>query len=131
MTLATLHSIFFNMHILYSIILGIWAAVMSFRDQSISGNYWGAVATGTILAIGVVLLGIVMTLQGFRTARIVVYYIYMSWLVIVMPGLYSMLRGRDDRSAAIAFSILSFFNAATSISMLQRDITGPWILQPN
>jgi hypothetical protein len=54
----------------------------------------------------------------------------MAWLVIIMPGLYSMLRGRDDRSAAIAFSILSFFNAATSISMFQREIIGPWIAQP-
>jgi hypothetical protein len=70
-----------------------------------------------------------MTVQGFRTARIITYYIYMSWLVIVMPGLYSMLRGRDDRSAALAFSLLSFFNAATSASMLQRGITGPWILE--
>ncbi len=129
MSLSTLHSILFNMHILYSLILGIWAAAMALRNQSISGNYWGAVATGTILAVIVVLLGIIMTAQGLRTARIVTYYIYMSWLVIVMPGLYSMLRGRDDRSAAIAFSLLSFFNAATSVSMLQRGITGPWLLE--
>lgn len=131
MSLPTLHSILFNMHIFYSLILGIWGAVMASRNQSISGNYWGAVATSTILAAIVVLLGIIMTIQGYRTARIVTYYIYMSWLVIIMPGLYSMLRGRDDRSAAIAFAILSFFNAATSTSMLQRGITGPWLLQPS
>jgi hypothetical protein len=50
----------------------------------------------------------------------------MSWLVVIMPGLFTLLRGRDDRNAAIAFSILSFFNAATSVSMLQRHIVGPW-----
>jgi hypothetical membrane protein len=129
MSLNALHSILFNMEILYSLILGIWAAMMAFRNQPISGNYWGAVATGTVLAVVIVLVGIIMTVEGYRTARIVTYYIYMSWLVIVMPGLYSMLRGRDDRSAAIAFSLLSLFNAATSTSMLQRGITGPWILQ--
>jgi len=125
--MSTIHGILFNMHILYSLILGIWGAAMAFRNQSISGNYWGAVATGTILAGVIALLGILMTAQGLRTARTLTYFIYMSWLVIIMPGLYSLLRGRDDRSAAVAFSILSFFNAATSLSMTQRAITGPWL----
>ncbi len=100
---------------------------MAARKESISGNYWGAVATGTILAGVVLLIGIIMTVTGLRTARMVTYYLYMGWLVIIMPGLFSMLRGRDDRSAAIAFSILGFFNAATSISMFQRGIVGPWL----
>ena len=126
MGLNAIHTILFNMHIFYSLILGIWGAVMAVRNQSISGNYWGAVATGTILAGAILLLGILMTLMGLRTSRIVTYYLYMIWLVIVMPGLYSILRGRDDRSAAIAFSLLSFFNTATSISMFQRSIIGPW-----
>ena len=130
MTLSDLHGILFNMHILYSFILGVWGAVMAARKESISGNYWGAVATGTILAGVVALLGIIMTAQGLRTARTVTYYLYMSWLVIIMPGLFSLLRGRDDQSAAIAFSILAFFNTATSLSMLQRGLVGPWFMEP-
>ncbi len=130
MGLNAIHTILFNAHILYSLALGIWGAVMAARDEPISGNYWGAVATGTILAIVVLLIGIFMTLQGLRPPRIVTYYLYMSWLVIIMPGLYSILRGRDDRSAAIAFSILSFFNAATSTSMFQRAVVGPWAIEP-
>ncbi len=127
MGLNDLHAILFNMHILYSLILGIWAAAMAARSQSISGSFWGAVATSAILAGVVTLLGFVMLLQGWRVARTAVYFIYMSWLVIIMPGLYTMLRGRDDRSAAVAFSILSFFNAATSTSMFQRGLVGPWL----
>ncbi len=127
MALNDIHAILFNMHILYSLALGIWGAVMASRNESISGNYWGAVATGTILAALVLLLGIIMSLQGLRTARTTTYYLYMAWLVIIMPGLYSILRGRDDRSAAIAFAILSFFNAATSSSMFQRGLIGPWL----
>jgi hypothetical protein len=50
----------------------------------------------------------------------------MSWLVVIMPGLFTLLRGRDDRNAAIAFSILCIFNAATSLSMIQRHVVGPW-----
>ena len=73
------------------------------------------------------LIGVIMTIQGLRPERIVTYYLYMSWLVIIMPGLFSLLRGRDDRNAAIAFSILAFFNATTSFSMQQRAIIGPWL----
>jgi hypothetical protein len=62
-------------------------------------------------------------------ARTTVYFLYMAWLVIIMPGLYSLLRGRDDRSAAIAFSLLSFFNVFTSISMFQRGLIAPWLPQ--
>jgi hypothetical protein len=127
MTLDTLHSALFNMHIMYSFVLGVWAAVMALRDRSISGNFWGAVATGTILALAVLLLGVVMTAQGLRVSRMITYYLYMLWLVIIMPGLFTLLRGRDDRSAAIAFSFLSFFNTATSMSMFQRSLVGPWL----
>jgi hypothetical protein len=128
MRLNDLHTILFNMHILFSLILGMWGAVLALRNTPISGNYWGTVATSTILAAVVLLLGIIMTLSGLRPQRLVTYYLYMLWLVIIMPGLYSLLRGRDDRNAAIAFSVLSFFNAATSTSMFQRQIIGPWTM---
>lgn len=127
MTLNDLHNILFNAHILYSLALGAWSSMMAARNEPISGNFWGAVATITGLAGIVTLVGVVMTIQGLRPERIVTYYLYMSWLVIIMPGLFTMLRGRDDRNAAIAFAILSFFNAATSFSMLQRHIVGPWV----
>jgi hypothetical protein len=128
MGLNDIHTILFNMHILFSLTLGVWGGVLALRNQPISGNYWGAVAMSTIVALVVLLLGVVMTATGLRPQRIVTYYLYMLWLVIVMPGLYSLLRGRDDRSAAVAFSLLSLFNAATSTSMIQRQVVGPWSL---
>jgi len=128
MGLDAIHTILFNMHILFSLTLGIWGAMLALRNEPISGNYWGAVAVATIVAAVVLLVGVVMTLSGLRPQRLVTYYLYMLWLVIIMPGLYSLLRGRDDRNAAVAYSILSFFNAATSTSMFQRQIIGPWAL---
>jgi hypothetical protein len=127
MDLNDLHGILFNMHIFYSIALGIWAAYMAAQNQSISGGFWGAVAISAGLAAVVTLIGVLMTLQGLRPQRIVIYYLYMAFLIVIMPGLFTLLRGRDDRSAAIAFSILAFFNATTSFSMMQRAITGPWL----
>jgi hypothetical protein len=129
MDLNTVHSILFNAHILYSLALGIWAAVMAARGEPISGGFWGAVATYAVLAGIVTLVGILMTASGMRPQRLTLYFLYMAWLVIIMPGLFTLLRGRDDRSAAIAFSILGFFNAFTSASMVQRMVTGPWVME--
>lgn len=101
---------------------------MAARNQPISGNFWGAVATITVLAAAILLVGILMTLTGFRPPRLTTYFLYMAWLLVIQPGLFTLLRGRDDRAAGIAFSLLSFFNAATSFSMLQREIVGPWMM---
>jgi hypothetical protein len=128
MTLNDIHMILFNAHIMYSIALGIWAAFTAARNESISGNFWGAVATSAVLAGIVTFIGVIMTSQGLRPQRILIYYLYMLWLVIILPGLFTLLRGRDDRSASIAFSILAFFNAATSFSMVQRQVIGPWMM---
>lgn len=127
MGLNDIHNILFNAHILFSIILGLWAFSMALRNESISGNFWGAVATITILAAVVLVVGIIMLLSGLQPQRLTLYLLYMAWLVIIVPGLFTILRGRDDRNAAIAFAILCIFNAFTSFSMLQRGVTGPWL----
>lgn len=128
MGLPDIHNIMFNAYILFSIALGIWAAAMAARDESISGSFWGAVATITIFGAVILVLGIIMMLTGLRPEddRLWLYFLYMAWLVIIMPGLFTMLRGRDDRSAAIAFSILAFFNAGVGASMAQRVLTS-WV----
>ncbi|GAB4508447.1 MAG: hypothetical protein OHK0046_00850 [Anaerolineae bacterium] len=127
--MSEIHSILFNMHILYSIALGVWAAAMAARGEGISGNFWGAVAVYTGL-VGITLLaGIALAAMGLRPrdGRLALYFIYMAFLLVIMPGLFSMLRGRDDRSAAIAFALLAFFNASVSLSMASRELVGPWV----
>lgn len=129
MALNDIHNILFNAYILYAAILGIWAGITAAQNQPISGGYWGAVLTSAGLALMVTLLGIVMTLQGYRPQRIVTYFLYMAYLVVIMPGLFSMLRGQDDRRAAISFALLAFFNAATALSMWDRGLISPWLME--
>jgi hypothetical protein len=126
--MSEIHSVLFNAQILFSIALGCWAAFSAARGESISGNFWGAIATFSMLVGVTLLIGVIMALQGMRPedGRLVLYFLYMAFLLVIMPGLFSMLRGRDDRSAAIAFAILAFFNASVSISMATRMITGQW-----
>jgi hypothetical protein len=127
--MAQIHEILFNMQILYSIALGVWAAVIAGQNQVLSGGYWGAVMTFVGLVGVTTVVGIVLILQGLRPqdGRIGLYLLYMAFLLVIMPGLFSMLRGRDDRSAAIAFALLALFNASVSFSMQQRGLVGPWL----
>ena len=120
------HGILFTMHLLYSAALGLWAAVLAGRDEPLGGNYWGAVIISALLAGVALLLGLAMLAAGLRPPRPTTYLLYMLWLVVMMPGTYSLLHGREDRSAAIAYAILGGFNASVGVSMLQRGLVGPW-----
>jgi hypothetical membrane protein len=127
--LSDVHGIFFNAILVFSGILGVWAVVMAARNQSISGDFWGAVATLAGLSLVTILVGVVLALQGFAPVdgRTNIYFIYMAWLVIIMPGMFTQLRGRDDASAAIAFAMLAIFNLFVGLSMQSRGLVGPWV----
>ncbi|MCY4062257.1 MAG: hypothetical protein OXG53_07810 [Chloroflexi bacterium] len=127
--MADLHQILFNMHIMYSLALGVWAVYMASRHEAISGHYWGAVLTYALLAAVTLAVGVALLLSGMqpRSGRVVVYLLYMLWLAIIMPGLFSLMSGRDDKRAALAYALLAFFNFTTSLSMMERELVGPWV----
>ncbi len=127
--MADLHQILFNMHIMYSLALGLWAAFMASRQEAISGHYWGAVLTYALLAAVTLAVGVLLLLSGLhpRSGRVVVYLLYMLWLAIIMPGLFSLMSGRDDKRAALAYALLACFNFTTSLSMMERELVGPWV----
>lgn len=127
-----LHNILFNMIILYSVALGIYGAYLAAQNKSISGNFWGSVGIFVALSVTTLVVGIILALGGrvvASEARNTIYFLYMAFLIVIMPGLFSMLRGRDDRSASIAFAILAFFNASVAFSMLQRGLV-TWVTAP-
>lgn len=128
--MVELHNILFNMIVMYSFLLGVYGAVLAARNQSISGNFWGAMGIFAGLSFITLIVGIVIALNGGIVAsdgRNTIYFLYMAFLVVIMPGLFSMLRGRDDRNAAIAFAILALFNASVAFSMMQRGLV-TWVI---
>ena len=113
--MADLHGILFNMQTMYSFALGIYAAILSAGNRPLSGNFWGSVVIYVGLNCVILATGIILALRGFTIesdGRIFIYFLYMMFLIVIMPGLFSMQRGKDDRSATIAFGLLAMFNAA-------------------
>ncbi len=120
-----IHAVLNNAYILFSLALGFWSAYQGFKNRSLSGQFWGALATNTILAAVIFLLSLVMAAMGIQ-ARRGVYYLYAIYFVIVLPGTFSLLRGRNDRTAAMIYAIVTIFSAgaASRVPLL----TQPWIM---
>ncbi len=120
-----IHAILNNAYILFSFVLGFWSALQAARRQPLGGQFWGALVTNTILAAAILLLSLVMALVGIE-ARRWVYYLYAIYFVIVLPGTFSLLHGRDDRTAALVYGIVAFFSAGAAARV--PLLTEPWIM---
>lgn len=136
MGLSELHDILFNMQAMYSFGIGIFAVVLVARhtpgeseEGLLTGGFWGAVVIYVILNVVVFVLGVILWAQGFTISsggRIGIYVLYMAFLIVIMPGLFSMLRGRDDLRAGWYFAALAVFNASVSLSAAQRGLMS-WV----
>ena len=128
--MSDIHNILFLMQTLYSLGLGIYAGFLTAREQALSGNFWGSIGVYVILNLVVLIVGIILNIMGFTiesSGRTFIYYLYMLFLIVIMPGLYSMLRGRTDRGAGMMFTALALFNASVSYSMIERGLS-VWIM---
>jgi hypothetical protein len=111
---ATLSSIFNNAYILFCFILGIWAGIQFVRNQGLGGQFWGAMWTCAGLAVLGLLMWLARSLEGESLRP--VYLLYELYFIIVLPGTFALMRGRDDRVAAGIFCIIAIFTALSAIS---------------
>ena len=113
--LADINNILNNMMALYFLALGIWAGILTVRGKPLSGQFWGAMWLASIPpALGLV-LGIVRALDGEQLRA--VFWLYQMYFVIVLPGTFALLKGRDDRNAAMWFAGVCIFSALTAIAL--------------
>ena len=111
---VTLHDILSNAYGLFCFALGIWALAIAVRGGVIGGGFWGALAIETGLAIVIMLITLLLQLGGLPPSRGWLYYLYLIYFVIVLPGTYALLRGRDDRTAAWVYAAVILFTAAAT-----------------
>ena len=125
---ATLGTIFNTAYTLFCFSLGIWAGISWMRDQPLGGQYWGAIWTCSGMAVVGLLLWLARALSGEQLRS--VYLLYELYFIIVLPGTFALLRGRDDRFAAAVFCGVAIFSALAAISAADptRHVVAPLIL---
>jgi len=111
---VTVHDILSNAYGLFCFVLGVWALIIAVRGGTIGGGFWGALAIETGLAVTITLITLLLQLGGVPPSRGWVYYLYLIYFVIVLPGTYALLRGRDDRTAAWVYAAVILFTAAAT-----------------
>jgi drug/metabolite transporter (DMT)-like permease len=122
-----LHVILTNTYTLFTLALGLWALYFAVRNRNLDGGYWGAVAIQSLLAVGIFVLTILLTLGGNAPKRWV-YWLYLIYFMVVLPSTYALLRGRDDRVAAFIFAGVCLFtflaNGIRAESVFTTALTG-------
>lgn len=111
--LQTLHEGFNNAYILFSFLLGLYAAYLGASDKPLSGNFWGAMWINTGLAALILLVAGMLYLSGVQAYR-VVYYLYGVYFIISLPGVFTIMGGNDNRRAAFVFAVVAVFNSAAA-----------------
>lgn len=125
-----IHAALFNMQTLYSFIIGIYAAWLGAQEKPLSGNFFGTIAIYAILNVIVLAIGLILLFNDYTVAsdeRVFIYILYMLFLIVILPGLFTIMQGRDDRRAAMIFGAFAMFNAAVSYSMFARGLA-TWVL---
>lgn len=127
---ATLSGIFINAYILFCFVLGIWAGVIAIRKRNIGGDFWGAMWIGAGMAAIGLLFWLARTLAGEELRW--VYLWYQLYFIIVLPGTFALLRGRDDPTAAWIFCGVAIFTALAAMSANDptRHVIAPISITP-
>ena len=113
---ATLSTITNTAYILFCFALGVWAGVLWINSRGPDGQFMGALWTCTILAVITLVLCVIRIVSGEPVARPGIYVLYELYFVIVYPGTFALMRGRDDRFASGIYAIVTIFSALTAIS---------------
>ncbi len=118
-----LHTILTNAYTLFCIAVGLWALLVAVRGETLNGQFWGALAVNTLLAVAVLAVTLLLQIGGVAPSRGWLYYLYDLFFIIAQPGTYTLLRGRDDRTAAGIFAAVTLFaalTAATRVNLLTQ-----------
>jgi hypothetical protein len=122
---ATLGTIMHTAYTLFCFALGIWAGIQYVRNEGLGGQFWGAMWTAAGMAVVGLLLWLGRSLSGEQLRG--VYLLYELYFIIVLPGTFALLKGRDDRVAAGIFCLISIFTALAAISAADptRHVVAP------
>jgi hypothetical protein len=108
MSLSEIHSRLAISVMLFTGLATIWGLVSYIRGKRMGGQFWGILAIGEFLFILQIVFGIILWLGGARPMRDV-HLIYGAVTVLAIPGYFAISKGRDDRTATLAYTLIFIF----------------------
>ena len=108
MTLSQVHAQLAISIMLFAGLAAVWGLVSYLRGKSVEANFWGILVVGEVLFLSQIVTGIIMWLNSARPAR-GVHLLYGAVTVIAIPGYFAITKGRDDRTATLAYTLICIF----------------------
>jgi hypothetical protein len=115
--MTIVHTGLANACLIFSLIIAGYGFWCFFRNQGLSGAFRGVLLFGELLYLAQMIVGITMAVQGLSpvSGRGWVHYLYGVVIVISIPGVFAITKGRDDRSAALTYAVLGLFLAGVAL----------------
>ncbi len=101
MTLSEIHAQLTNTAIFFIAIIGVWAFFLRFRNQPLSGSWFGAAVIGELLLIAQVAIGVYLYLVmglGAALPRPFLHMLYGVVAIITLPAAYSYFSQLEDEN---------------------------------
>jgi hypothetical protein len=108
MTLTQIHGQLATSIMLFAGLGTIWGVVAYIRGKGMEGNFWGILAVGELLFISQIVIGIILWLNDARPGR-GVHMLYGVVTALAIPAYYTISKGRDDRTATLAYTLICIF----------------------
>lgn len=108
MTISQIHASLATSIMLFAGLAALWGLVSYLRGKGVEGNFWGILAIGEVLFLSQIVLGIIMWLNNARPAQ-GVHLLYGVVTVIAIPAYFTISKGRDDRTATLAYTLICIF----------------------
>ena len=117
--LAVLHARLLVTILLFFGTLSIWGFFSYLRGQSISGSYKGALAIGELLMLAQALIGVALWIAGREAYRQAIHVLYGIVAVIMLPGTFAYVRGRDSRWEQLIYAVVCLFLCGIALRALE------------
>lgn len=117
--LLVMHTRLLTTILLFFGALAIWGFVNYLRKQSISGSYLGALAIGELLMLAQAIIGVALWIAGREAYRQAIHVLYGIVAVIMLPGTFAYVRGRDSRWEQLIYAVVCLFLCGIALRALE------------
>lgn len=98
--------------------LALWGLAGYLRGKGPSGGYMALLAIGELLMLAQFIIGVLLALNGRQAARPSLHIIYGVVAILVVPGAWRYIRGRDPRQQQIVYALTCLFLCGIALRAL-------------